>query len=131
MKQCELDYDKVKEMYVDKKMSASKCAKELGVNPRTLDKFLINNGLKIVSKKNDVPDLMETLKPKEDLPKKDSKKKSQKSSTKKSNSSDNKVFSLKEKTAFANKLYGKGNWEFISREELREMLASDLLVDFY
>lgn len=120
MKQIEFDYDKVKELYVDKKLSISKCAKELGVNQATLNKYLVREGLKTGSKQSDVPDLMDSLKPKPVIEEKKVEKSKKPSSKKKEKS-----FTLEDKIAYCNKKYGVGRWRFLDKDELLEMLIED------
>lgn len=147
----ELNYENARELYIGRKLSITKCAKECGVSYAKMNKFLEESGIKIGVRKNDVPDISTIIS--QDNRKKDvklksisakkgvkSKAKSSNTSTKKSTKSGDKVnkegqpkgrkpkeITMQDKIMYCNKKYGFGCWRFMDKDEIREALIIDFM----
>lgn len=142
----ELIYEKVKEMYIDRRVSMTKCAKEFGVSVSRMNKFLIENGLKVdtskittQSKKGKTQqskkkaDSNSSDKVKESKPKKKRGIKSEivgllDEEKTKSKPKKEKAITLEDKIIYCNNKYGYNCWRFMDRQEIKEALMIDLMM---
>ena len=147
----ELNYENARELYIGRKLSITKCAKECGVSYAKMNKFLEESGIKIGFRKNDVPDISTIIS--QDSRKKDaksksisaekgvkSKAKSSNTSTRKSTKSSDKAnkegqpkgrkpkeITMQDKIMYCNRKYGFGCWRFMDKDEIREALIIDFM----
>lgn len=142
----ELIYEKVKEMYVDRRVSMTKCAKEFGVSVPRMNKFLIENGLKVdtsktvtQSKKGKTQQSKKKTDSNSSDKVKESKSKKQRgikseitelSDEKKikSKPKKEKPVTLEDKIIYCNNKYSYNCWRFMDRQELKEALMMDLMM---